>query len=200
MPRHLRMPAKRHAPRRSTRRRVGPSITCSTWARRVGWRRWRARRASRPRSKHVCGPSRRRSRRRARSSSCRSARSSPCRPAPGFSRCPSRRKARDDTTKHQPRRCRVAAVTDVRPTTEEESRKVAEDSREQDWTGKAFIRELFLGNLVLDAIHPFPVAKQERPEFRKFYDELEHFLREKVDPVAIDETGEYPEDVVDGLR
>ena len=72
--------------------------------------------------------------------------------------------------------------------------------REQQWTGRTFLRELFLGNLVLDAIHPFPVAKQERPEFRKFYDDLERFLREKVDPIAIDETGEYPEDVVNGLR
>src|SRR5437870_713396 len=40
----------------------------------------------------------------------------------------------------------------------------------------------------------------ERPEFEKFYDEVQRFLREKVDPVAIDETGEYPEEVVDGLR
>ncbi|HLY38689.1 MAG TPA: acyl-CoA dehydrogenase family protein [Candidatus Binatia bacterium] len=94
----------------------------------------------------------------------------------------------------------MAAVTDVRPTTEEESRKVAEESREQEWAGRTFLRELFLGNFLLDHIHPFPVTKQERPEFRKFYDELEHFLRDKVDPVAIDETGEYPEDVVDGLR
>jgi len=29
---------------------------------------------------------------------------------------------------------------------------------------------------------------------------VQRFLREKVDPVAIDETGEYPEEVLDGLR
>jgi alkylation response protein AidB-like acyl-CoA dehydrogenase len=92
------------------------------------------------------------------------------------------------------------AVTEVRPTSEEESRKVAEESREREWAGRTFLRELFLGNFLLDHIHPFPVAREERPEFRRFYDELERFLREKVDPVVIDETGEYPEDVVDGLR
>ena len=40
----------------------------------------------------------------------------------------------------------------------------------------------------------------ERPEFTRFYRALETFLRERVDPVAIDETGEYPDEVVDGLR
>ncbi|HYR96951.1 MAG TPA: acyl-CoA dehydrogenase family protein [Candidatus Binatus sp.] len=92
------------------------------------------------------------------------------------------------------------AVTDVRPTSEEESRKVAEESREQEWAGRTFLRELFLGNFLLDHIHPFPLMREERPEFRAFYDRLERFLRDKVDPVAIDETGEYPEDVVEGLR
>ena len=57
------------------------------------------------------------------------------------------------------------AVTDVRPTSEEESRKVAEESREQTWAGRTFLRELFLGNFLLDHIHPFPVVKEERPRF-----------------------------------
>jgi len=84
-------------------------------------------------------------------------------------------------------------------TTEEESRRVAEESREQDWTGRAFIRELFLGKFELDVIHPFPATRTERPEFAKFLADVETFLRERVDPVEIDETGEYPDDVVDGL-
>ncbi|HKA28355.1 MAG TPA: acyl-CoA dehydrogenase family protein, partial [Candidatus Binatia bacterium] len=92
------------------------------------------------------------------------------------------------------------AAANVRPTSEEESRKVAEESREQEWAGHTFLRELFLGNFLLDHIHPFPVVREERPEFRRFYEALERFLRDKVDPVVIDETGEYPEEVVDGLR
>src|SRR5207249_9211659 len=91
-------------------------------------------------------------------------------------------------------------TTKVQVTSEEESRRLAEESREQEWAGRTFLRELFLGNFLLDHIHPFPVVRQERPEFRQFYHELEHFMREKVDPIVIDETGEYPEDVVNGLR
>jgi alkylation response protein AidB-like acyl-CoA dehydrogenase len=91
-------------------------------------------------------------------------------------------------------------TTNPHVTSEEESRKVAEESREQEWAGRGFLRELFLGNFSLDLIHPFPEEKEERPEFTKFYNELRQFLLEKVDPVTIDESGEYPEHVVDGLR
>src|SRR4029453_4424368 len=94
----------------------------------------------------------------------------------------------------------ITEVFPVATTSEEESRKVAEESREQEWAGRTFLRELFLGNFLLEHIHPFPMTREWRPEFRAFYEQLETFLKEKVDPVVIDETGEYPEDVVDGLR
>jgi hypothetical protein len=87
-----------------------------------------------------------------------------------------------------------------RMTSEEESRRVAEEAREQEWAGRTFLRELFLGNFALPLIHPFPPDPAPRPEFTKFYNDVAAFLREHVDPVAIDETGEYPEHVVDGLR
>ncbi|MCC6849036.1 MAG: acyl-CoA dehydrogenase family protein [Deltaproteobacteria bacterium] len=86
-------------------------------------------------------------------------------------------------------------------TTEQESRQVAEQARETEWAGRTFLRELFLGKLSLPLIHPFPLdAATERPEFTRFYQQMEAFLREQVDSAAIDETGEYPEPVVDGLR
>jgi alkylation response protein AidB-like acyl-CoA dehydrogenase len=85
-------------------------------------------------------------------------------------------------------------------TTEQESRQIAEQARETEWEGRTFIRELFLGNLLLPLIHPFPMEEGERPEFKAFYDEMERFLREDVDSAAIDQTGEYPEHVIDGLR
>src|SRR5438034_10482044 len=91
-------------------------------------------------------------------------------------------------------------ATKMQISSEEESRRIAEESREKEWAGRTFLRELFLGNFLLDHIHPFPVLRGERPEFKKFYDDVQRFLREKVDPVAIDETGEYPEEVVEGLR
>jgi alkylation response protein AidB-like acyl-CoA dehydrogenase len=80
------------------------------------------------------------------------------------------------------------------------SREIAEASRETEWEGPGFLKELFLGRLRLDLIHPYPLTEAERPEFRHFYDALETFLRAKVDPVEIDERGEYPPHVIDGLR
>jgi alkylation response protein AidB-like acyl-CoA dehydrogenase len=90
----------------------------------------------------------------------------------------------------------------VQPQAEEirRSREVAEASRESEWQGAGFLRDLFLGKFRLNLIHPYPLAESDRPEFRKWYGEFEAFLREKVDPVAIDETGEYPPQVVDALR
>jgi len=87
-----------------------------------------------------------------------------------------------------------------RMTSEQESRQVAEESRETEWAGRGFLRELFLGQFNPDLVFPFPKTTQERPEFTKFYGELREFLATKVDCVQIDETGEYPEQVVDGLR
>jgi len=80
------------------------------------------------------------------------------------------------------------------------SREVAEAARETEWQGAGFLKELFLGKLRLDLIHPYPLEGPERPEFRKFYDAFETFLRDEVDPDEIDRTGEYPAHVLDGLR
>jgi alkylation response protein AidB-like acyl-CoA dehydrogenase len=85
-------------------------------------------------------------------------------------------------------------------TSEEESRRVAEESRETEWAGRTFVRELFLGNFALPLVHPFPEREADSPEFADFYRRLGDFLRTEVDSVEIDQTGEYPDRVVDGLR
>ncbi len=79
------------------------------------------------------------------------------------------------------------------------SREVAEQAREKTWRGSSFLRELFLGRLREDLIPHFATTS-ERPELRDFYRRLEQFLHEEVDPIAIDERGEYPDHVIDGLR
>ena len=48
---------------------------------------------------------------------------------------------------------------------EEESRRVAEESREQEWAGRTFLRAKLPRQLPLDIIQPFPTADR-RPEFR----------------------------------
>jgi alkylation response protein AidB-like acyl-CoA dehydrogenase len=84
--------------------------------------------------------------------------------------------------------------------TEEESRRVAEESRETEWAGRTFIRELFLGNFALPLVHPFPKREADSPEFADFYSKLNDVLTNDVDSVLIDETGEYPEHTIDAFR
>jgi alkylation response protein AidB-like acyl-CoA dehydrogenase len=78
--------------------------------------------------------------------------------------------------------------------------EVAEASRQTEWTQPSFMRELFLGRFRLDLIHPYPKAPEERPEFAAFYSAFHDVLVNQVDSVEIDASGEYPEDVLDGLR
>src|SRR4028118_48297 len=89
-------------------------------------------------------------------------------------------------------------ATELHNVSEQGSRKVAEASRETEWRQPSFLREMFLGNFRLDLIHPYPLPEDERPEFAAFYNALKEFLRDQVDPVEIDATGEYPEQGVDG--
>ena len=84
--------------------------------------------------------------------------------------------------------------------TEQEAMEVAEASRQTEWQQPSFMREMFLGNFRLDLVHPYPLGEEERPEFVAFYNAIKEFLRDHVDSDAIDATGEYPEDVIDGLR
>jgi alkylation response protein AidB-like acyl-CoA dehydrogenase len=80
------------------------------------------------------------------------------------------------------------------------SRDVAEDAREKQWRGQSFLRDLFLGDYRADLFESLSLAEPDRPEFRTFYERLSSFLISEVDPVVIDTTGEYPEQVLNGLR
>ena len=82
-----------------------------------------------------------------------------------------------------------------------EARDVAEAAREQEWAAPSFVRELFLGKLRMDLIHPYPEQDpDEVARAKPFLDKLERFLREEVDSDRIDREGEIPEDVMQGLR
>src|SRR6266545_4116138 len=83
----------------------------------------------------------------------------------------------------------------------DEARDVAEAAREQEWAAPSFVRDLFLGNLRMDLIHPYPEQDAEEVARAKpFLEKLERFLREKVDSDQIDREGEIPEAVIQGLR
>lgn len=83
--------------------------------------------------------------------------------------------------------------------THDRSLEVAEAAREA-WQQHSFLRDLFLGEFHLEQIYPYPEPVVDRPQFRRFYDELERFLIQEVEPGRIDREGEYPPHVVDGLR
>ena len=74
---------------------------------------------------------------------------------------------------------------------EEESRALAEASRETEWKNPSFMKELFLGNFRFDLIHPYPERTEWRPEFTEFFEKLTVFLRDTWDAVEVDATGEY---------
>lgn len=82
---------------------------------------------------------------------------------------------------------------------EEQARELVEQSRQADWEGKGFLKNLFLGDFRMDWIDPFP-NKGVSAEYLEFEKKLEDFLKNKVDSVKIDATGEYGDDVIDGFR
>ena len=60
----------------------------------------------------------------------------------------------------------------------DEAREVAEAAREQEWAAPSFVRDLFLGKLRMDLIHPYPEQDpDEVARARPFLDKLERFLR-----------------------
>lgn len=84
---------------------------------------------------------------------------------------------------------------------EREARAVAEAARETEWARPSFVRELFLGRLRMDLIDPMPAADPEQ-EARadEFIARVEAFLREKVDPYAIEREDRVPAEVIEGLK
>jgi alkylation response protein AidB-like acyl-CoA dehydrogenase len=95
----------------------------------------------------------------------------------------------------------TTAAQPKRNVSAEEARDVAEAAREEQWAAPSFVRDLFLGKLRMDLIHPYP--EQDAAEVARakpFLEKLEQFLRQKVDSDKIDREGEIPEDVIQGLR
>jgi alkylation response protein AidB-like acyl-CoA dehydrogenase len=85
--------------------------------------------------------------------------------------------------------------------TEREARQVAEEARESEWSLPSFGRELYLGRLRLDLIHPQPPLDPEQAaKGERFLDQLRAFLEAEVDPLRIEREARIPEQVIDGLK
>ena len=76
--------------------------------------------------------------------------------------------------------------------------ELAESARESGWRYPTFAGRLFLGDLALGLVRPYPDPGVE-PEGEAFLERLEAFLLEQVDADAIDRTGEIPDEVFAGL-
>jgi alkylation response protein AidB-like acyl-CoA dehydrogenase len=89
-----------------------------------------------------------------------------------------------------------------RPTvTEREARQVAEAAREQDWRKPSFAKELFLGRLRLDLVHPHPLpADEDAQRGEEFLAKLRDFCETEVDGALIEREGRIPDAVIDGLK
>src|SRR6266849_1849184 len=95
----------------------------------------------------------------------------------------------------------TTAAQPKRNVSAEEARDVAEAAREEQWAAPSFVRDLFLGKLRMDLIHPYPEQDpDEITRAKPFLEKLDRFLRQQVDSDKIDREGEIPEDVIQGLR
>jgi alkylation response protein AidB-like acyl-CoA dehydrogenase len=94
----------------------------------------------------------------------------------------------------------TTAAEPKRNVSADEAREVAEAAREQEWAAPSFVRELFLGRLRMDLVHPYPRPDAaETARAKPFLEALERLLQ-SVDSDRIDQDGEIPEAVVRALK
>src|SRR3712207_1587350 len=83
----------------------------------------------------------------------------------------------------------------------EQSKQIAEESRETEWQKPSFGKGLFLGDFDLSLIHPQPKLSPEMVQKGEaFLANLRTFLTERVDPLEIERDAKIRDDVVEGLK
>ncbi|OBF30278.1 acyl-CoA dehydrogenase [Mycobacterium sp. ACS1612] len=84
---------------------------------------------------------------------------------------------------------------------EKHAREVAEHARAAEWLAPSFGKELFLGRLRLDLIHPHPTGSAQAAERGEaFLAKLRDFLDTHVDATVIERDAQIPDDVILGLK
>ncbi len=80
------------------------------------------------------------------------------------------------------------------------SLEFAEQAREAEWKYPSFALQMFHGRLDWRLIHPFPVqSAEDKRKGDAFIEKLETFLKNNLDPNAVDQTNVIPENVMKGL-
>ena len=81
-----------------------------------------------------------------------------------------------------------------------EAIELTEAARDAAPPSESFAGRLFMGQIDLSEVHPFPIQKPEDLDAGDaFMRSLRHLLDEYVDPDEIDRTGEIPEDILQRL-
>lgn len=84
---------------------------------------------------------------------------------------------------------------------ERQSRQVAEEARETHWHQPSFGKELFLGRLRLDLVHPHPRGPAETTERGEaFLVKLREFCETQIDARVIERDAQIPDKVIRGLK
>jgi alkylation response protein AidB-like acyl-CoA dehydrogenase len=84
---------------------------------------------------------------------------------------------------------------------EKQAREVAEQARAAEWRQPSFGKELFLGRLRLDLVHPHPSGSDEATEQGgAFLVRLRDFCESKIDSEVIERDARIPDDVILGLK
>ncbi|WP_049563259.1 acyl-CoA dehydrogenase family protein [Nonomuraea sp. SBT364] len=80
------------------------------------------------------------------------------------------------------------------------ARELGEQAREQEWARPSFAKQLFLGDLRLDLVHPVPsLPDEDAKRGEEFVRALRRYLETHVDPALIERTALVPDEVVKGL-
>jgi alkylation response protein AidB-like acyl-CoA dehydrogenase len=84
---------------------------------------------------------------------------------------------------------------------EKQAREVAEHARAAEWLAPSFGKELFLGRLRLDLIHPHPSGSREATERGEaFLTRLREFCESQIDASVIERESKIPDHVILGLN
>lgn len=84
---------------------------------------------------------------------------------------------------------------------ERQARQVAEQAREAQWRQPSFGKELFLGRLRLDLVHPHPRGPAEtRERGEAFLSKLREFCETQIDAAVIERDAQIPDKVIRGLK
>ncbi|CDO31426.1 acyl-CoA dehydrogenase family protein [Mycolicibacterium porcinum] len=84
---------------------------------------------------------------------------------------------------------------------ERQARQVAEQAREAQWHQPSFGKELFLGRLRLDLVHPHPRGPAETTQRGEaFLARLREFCETQIDAAVIERDAQIPDKVIRGLK